>query len=301
MSQKPKYAIKTAVAEAAAVSKKKYDYLFICVSRDTFERDFADVLSVTNPNGLTESPSYKSAKRTGLKNLRGSQDPGRTTEGISAETTLVEGLASLIQTSSTLDKWADDDDRPQLMPTVQDHIKVVRAVTDGEDPQSFLTEILQTLREKGRRVRATANLDFISEAVASRPKKSAALYVLVVGGEMPHPEESDQEEDPIERQQRKPLPRPNPLLGQNRVKDIKPVRLRNSSINSRGGDHQSESDGETTKSLNSTTTSSTAMHFITRNHNSQAETQRSTRSMSQKMAVVPQKKQQPHLSIDDAS
>jgi hypothetical protein len=50
-------------------------------------------------------------------------------------------------------------------------------------------------------------------------------------------------------------------------KDIKPVRLRNNStINSKGGEYESETE---TRSMNSTTTSSTNMHFIsnqTRNH-----------------------------------
>ena len=43
-------------------------------------------------------------------------------------------------------------------------------------------------------------------------------------------------------------------------KEIKPVRLRNNStINSKGGEYESETE---TKSMNSTTTSSTNMHFI---------------------------------------
>lgn len=88
---------------------------------------------------------------------------------------------------------------------------------------------------------------------------------------------------------------------------IRPLRMRNNStINSKSGNQGGEYESETeTRSMNSTTTSSTVMHFManqTRNHNKAGDTvdKSSARSMSQKgTGSVPRRLGQKAATLEE--
>ena len=134
--------------------------------------------------------------------------------------------------------------------------------------------------DKSRRVKVTQKKKYLNSALSMDIQRLASLYIVVVGcninldEQVCKEESSDSQLSEYSQNQnqtqavhnQKQIPdskgKYHPVL--HKGKDGKQVRVRNNStINSKGGDYESETDS---KSMNSTTTSST-MQFISQTRN----------------------------------